>query len=47
MKLTKRGKRVRAILILAGMALLYWVTGNFWWNESSICIGEMVECFKQ
>lgn len=42
--ITKRGKRVRAILILAGLAFLYWFTGNFWWNEGGICIGSMVEC---
>jgi len=44
--ITRRGKIVRAILIGLGLALLYWVTGNFWWNESGVCIGEMVECFK-
>jgi hypothetical protein len=45
MKLTKRGKRVRAVLILAGVALVYWVSGNVWWTgDEGYCIGSMVEC---
>ena len=45
MKLTKRGKRVRAILILAGIALLWWVSGHFWITQGGgVCIGSIVEC---
>jgi hypothetical protein len=46
MKLTKRGKRVRAVLIVAGLAMIYWASGHVWWTGSDYCVGQMVECFK-
>lgn len=47
MKLNKRGKRVRAIFILAGIGALIWfmITG-FWWTENGLCIGTMAECLE-
>jgi hypothetical protein len=50
--LTKRGKRVRAVAIAAGIALIVWVSGSFWWvgigspNADLLgwCIGSMSEC---
>jgi hypothetical protein len=45
MKLNKRGKRVRALLILAGVALfIWWMVTGFWWTEDGLCIGSMTEC---
>jgi hypothetical protein len=45
MRLTKRGKRVRAILILAAGVAIYYVTGHIWWVGDSYCWGTMTECF--
>jgi glucose dehydrogenase len=44
MKLNKRGKRVRALLILAGVVFLVWVAGFVWWTPTGGCIGTMTEC---
>ena len=44
MKLTKRGKRARALLILAGVVFLVWVAGFVWWTDSGICFGSMTSC---
>jgi hypothetical protein len=44
MRLTKRGKRARAILIGAAIALAIWVAGNVWWTPTGGCIGTMREC---
>lgn len=48
MKLTKRGERVFALLlIIAGVALaigIYEVIGNLWWVGDGYCWGSMVEC---
>jgi hypothetical protein len=46
MKLTKRGKRVRALAICLALALVWWVSGQVWWTGEGYCVGEMVECFK-
>jgi hypothetical protein len=46
MKLTKRGKRVRAVLIVAVVALLWCASGNVWWTGEDYCVGQMLECFK-
>jgi hypothetical protein len=44
-RLTKRGKRVRALLILAGVALfVWWMTAGLWWTGEGWCIGTMSEC---
>jgi hypothetical protein len=45
MRLTKRGKRVRAILILAAIATIYYVTLNVWWVGDGYCWGDMTECY--
>ena len=45
MKLTKRGKRVRAVLILIGIWALWQISGHVWWVEDHYCWGEMVECY--
>jgi hypothetical protein len=45
MRLTKRGKRARALLILVGIAiLLWWITAGIWWTGSGWCVGTMTEC---
>jgi hypothetical protein len=46
MKLTKRGKRVRALAILAGILAIWWISGHIWWTPTGYCVGDMVECFK-
>jgi hypothetical protein len=45
MKLTKRGKRVRAVLILAAIVGGYWVLNHIWWVGDHYCFGEMIECY--
>jgi hypothetical protein len=45
MKLTKRGKRVRAVLILAGIIALYYVSTHLWWTGTGYCWGTITECF--
>jgi len=50
--ITKRGKRVRAVAIAAGVALIVWVSGSWWWvgigspqaDFVGWCIGSMSEC---
>jgi hypothetical protein len=42
--ITRRGKIVRALAIGAGIALLWWISGNIWWNEGGICVGDIIEC---
>ncbi len=44
MKLTKRGKRVRAVFILIGLFAIWQVSMNLWWTENGYCWGTMVEC---
>jgi hypothetical protein len=44
MKLTKRGKRVRAIFILIGLWAIWQVSMNLWWTDGGYCWGTMVEC---
>jgi hypothetical protein len=45
MKLTKRGKRVRAVAILAAAVAIWYVSGHVWWVEDHYCWGTMTECF--
>jgi hypothetical protein len=45
MKLTKRGKRVRAVLVLIGLWAIWQISGHVWWVEDHYCWGEMVECY--
>ena len=44
MKLSKRGKRVRAVLILIALFAIWQVSMNLWWTEDGYCWGTMVEC---
>ena len=54
MKLTKRGKRVRAILILIALVLIYQVATHLWWVGTDAptsdflgyCWGDMFECYN-
>jgi hypothetical protein len=46
MRITRRGKIVRAVAILAGIALIVWASGRIWYTgEGGYCIGSMSECF--
>jgi hypothetical protein len=45
MKLTKRGKRVRAVAILLGALAIWQISGNVWWVGDHYCWGEMTECY--
>lgn len=44
MRLTRRGRIVRAILILAGIVALYWISGHIWWTVDGYCVGDMASC---
>jgi hypothetical protein len=45
MKITRRGRIVRAILIGAGIVLGLWIAGNVWITDTGrICLGSMVKC---
>ena len=44
MKLTKRGKRVRAVLILIGLWAIWQVSTSLWWTETGYCWGPAIEC---
>ena len=47
MKLTKRGKRVRAVLILIGIYALWKISSHVWWVEDHYCWGTMLECYAR
>jgi hypothetical protein len=44
MKLTKRGKRVRAVLILALVVGIYLISTRLWWVDGGYCIGDLIAC---
>jgi hypothetical protein len=44
MKLTKRGKRVRAVFILVAIVAAWQVMGHLWWVGDGYCWGGMTEC---
>ena len=44
MKLTKRGKRVRAVFILVAIVAIWQVVGHLWWVGDGYCWGDMAEC---
>jgi len=44
MKLTRRGRIVRALLIGAALALALWGAGHIWYTGEGYCIGSMSEC---
>lgn len=45
MRLTKRGKRVRAIAILIGVALAYMLGTHIHYTEGGYCWGSFVKCY--
>lgn len=53
--ITKRGKRVRAVAIAVGLALILWISGSWWWvgigspkaEFVGWCIGSMTECYAE
>jgi hypothetical protein len=45
MKLTKRGKRVRAVAIVLAAWAIWEISGNLWWVGDHYCWGEMTECY--
>jgi len=45
MKLTKRGKRVRAVAILLAALAIWQISGHLWWVGDGYCWGTMTECF--
>jgi uncharacterized membrane protein len=45
MRLTRRGRIVRALAIGAGIALIVWASGRLWYTPTGYCIGSMSECF--
>ena len=44
MRLTKRGKRVRAVLILMAIVAIWLVSSNLWWVGDGYCWGDMTKC---
>lgn len=44
MRITRRGRLVRAVLILAGVCLALWMASRLWWTGGGWCIGSMAEC---
>jgi hypothetical protein len=44
MKLTKRGKRVRAVAILIGIYSIAMIATHFWWSANGPCWGSMQHC---
>ncbi len=47
MKLTKRGKRARALLIVAGLALIYYLATHINWAGEGFCWGTINECLLE
>ena len=46
MRLTRRGRIVRAVFILAGIALIIWASGQVWYTPNGYCIGSLSECVE-
>ena len=44
MRLTKRGRRVRAVAIVAGLLAIYWISGHIWFTGAGYCVGTMEAC---
>ena len=45
MKITRRGKIVRAIAIVLGLALVYWISGHVWYVPGEgYCLGSLDSC---
>ena len=45
-RLTKRGKRARAIAILIGVALAYMLGTSIHYTEKGYCWGSFVKCYE-
>lgn len=42
-----RPKRLaRTALIIAGIALIVYLSGHLWWDGDGWCVGSMVKCVK-
>ncbi len=46
-KLTKRGKRVRAVAILIGIALAYMLGTHIHYTGEGYCWGSFTQCYGQ
>jgi hypothetical protein len=44
MKLTKRGKQVRAVAIAVGIYLIWQVATKLWWTGVGFCWGDVTKC---
>jgi hypothetical protein len=45
MKITRRGRIVRAIVLIAGAALaLAFISSRIWWTGGGYCVGSMAQC---
>jgi hypothetical protein len=45
MKLNRRGRIVRAIVLIAGAILaLAFISSRLWWTGEGYCIGSMANC---
>lgn len=44
MKLTRRGRLVRAALILLAIAALWYIAGHVWYIGPGYCIGSLISC---
>ena len=44
MRITRRGRIVRALLIGAALALALWGAGHIWYTGEGWCIGSLSEC---
>lgn len=43
-KLTRRGKRVRAVFILAAIVAVWLVSTSVWWVGDGYCLGDVAKC---
>lgn len=46
MRLTRRGKRVRAVLIVAGVALVYMLATHIHYTAKGYCWGTFSQCYE-
>ena len=46
MRLTRRGKRVRAVAILLGFALAYMLGTHIHYTEKGYCWGSFIQCYE-
>lgn len=44
MRLTRRGKRVRAVFILAAIVAVWLVSTSVWWVGDGYCLGDVAKC---